>query len=61
MKIYEWSLQAIPSLPRLPRSRLLSRTSRASTCHDIPQKESLLAGYLVTDLSFHDDHELGEL
>ena len=28
-----------------PLSRLLSRASRASTFHDIPQRESLLAGY----------------
>ena len=32
------------SLPRPPLSRLLSRASRASTFHDTPQMESLLAG-----------------
>ena len=33
-------------LPRpAPLSRLLSHASRASTFHDIPQIESLLAGY----------------
>ena len=31
------------SLPRSPLSRLLSRSSRASTFQDIPQMESLLA------------------
>ena len=30
-------------------SRLVSRASRASTFHDIPQMESLLAGYDITD------------
>jgi len=33
----------VPS-PRPPLSSLLSRTSRAPTFHDIPQRESLLAG-----------------
>ena len=44
MKIYEKSLQALLSLPRPPLLRLLSRTSRTSTFHDIPKLESLLAG-----------------
>ena len=35
------------SLPRPPQSRLLSRASRACTFHDIPQMESLLAGYFL--------------
>ena len=35
------------SLPHPLISRLLSRASRASTFHDIPQKESLVAGYKV--------------
>ena len=35
------------SLPQPPLSRLLSRASRESTFHDIPQMESLLAGYYV--------------
>ena len=34
------------SLPQPPQSRLLSRASRACTFHDIPQMESLLAGYV---------------
>ena len=37
----------MPSLPHPLISRLLSRASRASTFHDIPQKESLVAGYKV--------------
>ena len=37
MKIYERSLQAVLSLPRLPLSRLLSRASRASTFYDLPK------------------------
>ena len=41
----KWSLQALLSLPRPPLSFLLSRVSRASTSHDIPQMESLLAGF----------------
>ena len=46
MKIYEWSLQVLPSLPRRPPSRLLSCASRASTFHDILHYiGSLLAGY----------------
>ena len=45
MKIYEWSLQVIPSLSSRPPSRLLSCASRASTFHDILQIGSLLAGY----------------
>ena len=35
------------SLPQPPLSRLFSRASRASTFHDIPQMESLLAGKKV--------------
>ena len=45
MKIYEWSLQVLPSLHRRPPLRLLSRASRASTFHDILQIGSLLASY----------------
>ena len=45
MKIYEWSLQVLPSLHRRPPLRLLSRAFRASTFHDILQIGSLLAGY----------------
>lgn len=41
----ERSLQALLSLPHLPLWRLLSRDPRASTFHNIPQMESLLAGY----------------
>ena len=38
--------QRNPSPPRpAPLSRLLSHASRASTFHDLPQIESLLAGY----------------
>ena len=36
---------ALLSLPRPPLSRLLSRASRVSTFQDVPQMESLLAGY----------------
>ena len=35
---------------RPPQSRLLSRASRACTFHDIPQMESLLAGYIAKRL-----------
>ena len=34
-----------PFSPPSPRSRLLSLASRASTFHDIPQMESLHAGF----------------
>ena len=34
-----------------PQSRLLSRASRACTFHDIPQIESLLAGFPLFKLS----------
>ena len=37
--------------PPPPQSRLLSRASRACTFHDIPQMESLLAGYVVKKAS----------
>ena len=43
--------QRNPFSPPTPLSRLLSRASRASTFHDIPQMESLLAG----------DEERGEI
>ena len=38
-------MQALLSLPRPPLSFLLSRASRPSTFHDIPQMESLIAGF----------------
>ena len=44
------------SLPRPPQSRLLSRASRACTFHDIPQMESLLAGYPDTELRHSQNH-----
>ena len=37
------------SPPCSPLSRLLSRASRAFTFHNIPQMESLLAGYFLGD------------
>ena len=46
IELREW-LRKGPSLPQPQLSRLFSLASRASTFHDIPQMESLLAGKKV--------------
>ena len=45
------SLRASSAIWTILASRLLSRTSRASAFHGIPQMESLLAGYIQRTLS----------
>lgn len=49
----ERSLEALLSLPCPPLWRLLSRAPRASTFHNIPQMESLLAGQQLARSELH--------